>query len=262
MKIIAINGSHKGKNGNTDVMVKAFLKGAKEAGAEIENIYLSDKNINHCKDCKACWFKNPGHCIIKDDMEEIMYKFKNADITILATPLYFDNISSMLATFMDRLFALITPYSEKDENGETRHAKVYESAPKLIMMSSCGYPERTNFQVISNWIKRAARNMGTEVIGEIYTSQSALIRSKSEKIHPILLKYIELLERSGREIATQIKLSEEIKKQLEQKFISDEIYNEQNNKYIDDILNKQKKVKQLIDINLNLLIKCLKKVKK
>ena len=217
MKIIAINGSHKGKNGNTDVMVRAFLKGAEEAGAEIENIYLSEKNINHCKACNACWFKNPGHCIIKDDMEEILNKFLNADISILATPLYFSNISSMLATFMDRLFSLTTPYFEKDENGETRHIKVFESAPKLIMLSNCAYPERTHFQVISNWIKRAAPNASTEVIGEIYTSQAAFIRSKTEEIQPILSEYFETLERAGMEIVTKMKLSEKTKKQLEKK---------------------------------------------
>ena len=238
MKIIAINGSHEGKNGNTDAMVTAFLKGAEGAGGEITNIYLSEKNIKHCKACKVCFFKTLGHCVIKDDMEEIMYKFQNADIGILATPIYFDNISSMLATFMDRLFALITPYSEKDKNGETRHVKLYSSSPKLIMMSSCGYPERSHFQVISNWIKRAARNMGTEVIDEIYTSQGALLRSKADEIHPMLLKYVESLEKAGMEIVTEMKLREETKKQLEQKFISDEIYIEQTNKYIDNILNK------------------------
>jgi multimeric flavodoxin WrbA len=240
MKIIAINGSHKGKNGNTDEMVKAFLKGAQEAGAEFENIYLSDKNINHCKVCNACWFQNPGHCIIKDDMEEIMNKFLNADICIIATPLYFDNISSKLTTFMDRLFSLTTPYFEKSKNGETRHMKVFESAPKLIMMSNCAYPERTHFQVISNWIKRVARNASTEVIGEIYTSQSAFIRSKKEEIQPILLKYMGTLEIAGMEIVTEMKLSEEIKKQLEQKFVSDEIYIEQTSKNLRNILNSTK----------------------
>ena len=48
---------------------------------------------------------------------------------------------------MDRLLVLTTPCFGKDENGETRHIKVYESAPKLIMMSNCAYPERTHFQV-------------------------------------------------------------------------------------------------------------------
>ena len=60
MKIVVINGSPNGKNSNTDVMVRAFLKGAQEAGAETLSIFLSEKEIKHCKGCHICWTKGPG----------------------------------------------------------------------------------------------------------------------------------------------------------------------------------------------------------
>jgi multimeric flavodoxin WrbA len=83
MKITAINGSPHGKEGITNIMVSAFLKGAQEAGAEIVNIFLAEKEINHCKACNSCWFATPGQCIIQDDMAEILSLGQGTDILVL-----------------------------------------------------------------------------------------------------------------------------------------------------------------------------------
>jgi putative NADPH-quinone reductase len=236
MKIVAINGSHKGKSGNTDIMLTAFLKGAQEAGAETANILLVEKEIKYCKACKACWFNSSGQCVIKDDMAGIMSLMEGADICILATPIYFDNISSRLKVFMDRLMVTVSPYWEKDKDGECRHLTAH-SSPKLIMLSNCGYPERTHFQVISHWIRRVARNMNTDVIGEIYASQGTLLSNQVAELNHIISNYIQLLEEAGREIVTDMRLSEGTKKLLEQNFISDEIYIQEVKKYVDSMLN-------------------------
>ena len=88
MKIIALNGSPRGHKGNTEVILKQFLKGCESAGAKTETIYLKDKNIKHCCGCFTCWEKTPGKCIYKDDMEDLLVKVSKADIIVYATPLY------------------------------------------------------------------------------------------------------------------------------------------------------------------------------
>lgn len=237
MKVVAINGSHKGKSGNTDLMVTAFLKGAQEAGAETVNIFLAEKEIKHCKACKACWFIHSGKCVIKDDMDEIMSLMEGADIRILATPIYFDNISSKLKVFIDRLMVTVSPYWEKDKDGECRHLTRHVS-PKLMMIANCGYPERSHFQVISHWIKRVARNANTEVIGEIYASQGALLSTKVDELQPIISKYLQALETAGKEIINDMRLSDKTKTLLEQNFIPDDIYSQEVKKYVDSALKK------------------------
>lgn len=237
MKIAVINGSHRGKDGNTNIMVTALLKGAHEAGAETVNIFLAEKEIKYCRACKACWFKSPGQCVIKDDMAEIITLMEGADIRVLATPLYFDNISSMLKVFMDRMIVTASPYWGTDKAGECRHLTT-TLPPKLIMIANCGYPERSHFQVISHWIRRYARNINTEIIGEIYASQGALLNTREDEVIPIISSYLKMLEVAGQEIATDMKLTEETAKLLGNNFIPNEIYIQEVKRYVDAILKK------------------------
>lgn len=237
MKIAAINGSHVGKFGNTNVMVTAFLKGAQASGAKTVNILLAEKDIKYCRACKACWFTSPVKCVLRDDMAEIKSLMAGADVWLWATPLYFDNISSMLKTFIDRLMVMGSPYWTTDDDGECRHLTAI-SMPKLMMVANCGYPERSHFQVISHWINRLARNLGTEVIGEIYASEGALLNTRIEKIHPIISDYLQVLEAAGEEIATKLSLSPKTSNLLEQPFIPALDYIHGVRQYVDTMLHK------------------------
>lgn len=239
MKIVAINGSPKGKSSNTNRMVTALLKGAQEAGAETVNVFLVEKNIKYCTGCQSCRYVNPGQCVLEDDMAEIIALCEGADVRVLATPLYTDIISSRLKVFMERMIVTINPYFQKDENGECRHVKGNAVlTPKLMMIANSGFPERSQFQLMSHWIKRVARNMDTEVIGEIYCAQGAILQSKKEVVRPMVLNYINALEEAGKEIAINMSLSEKTKKLLEQRFIPDEIYIKNYNSRIDAVFPK------------------------
>lgn len=239
MKVIAINGSPKGQSSNTNIMVNAFLAGAEEAGAKTDNIFLAEKNINHCRGCFSCWLNEEKKCVIKDDMEEVLGGLLGVDILVLASPLYFDNISGILKTFMDRSIVGADPHFDKDANGECRHFKLPDvPSPKLVMISNCGFPERSHFQVISHWIKRAALNMHTEVIGEIYATQGGLLSTDIEGLRPVINNYLSYLKKAGQEIAIKMKISEETNKVLEQNFVPEEIYIREANLYFDSLLNK------------------------
>lgn len=226
MKIVAINGSPKGKDSNTNIMVSAFLKGAQEAEAETINIFLAEKEIKYCKGCLSCRF-NHGECVLNDDMAEIQSLENGVDVLLLATPLYVNDISGTLKVYMDRsiMKSHDRGYMEKDAVGEYRSPKSAEIlVPKLVMMANCTNTGRSHFQVISLWIKRTALSMHTEVIGEIYAPQGGLLTSKNERVQPIISNYLQLLEKAGKEIATNMSLSKETEKLLEKSFFSDELY--------------------------------------
>ena len=89
MKVTVFSGSHKGREGNTLIIVEEFLKGAEEAGAETENVILAEKNIRYCKGKFECWLKTPGKCSIHDDMDDLLPRFLDSDIAVFACPVYF-----------------------------------------------------------------------------------------------------------------------------------------------------------------------------
>jgi putative NADPH-quinone reductase len=237
MKIVAINGSPRGKASNTNIMVTSFLKGAQESGAEITNVFLAEKDIKYCKGCLSCRI-NHGQCMINDDMAEILSLENGADVLLLATPLYVHEISGTLKVYMDRrlMNAKGQGYMEKDATGEYRGVETTEiQIPKLVMMSNCFNTGRYQFQVISLWIQRTALGMHTEVIGEIYAPQGALLTSTNEKVQPIISNYLKLLEKAGKEISTDMSLSEETEKLLEKSFFPDELYIQGLNRQIDSM---------------------------
>ena len=104
-KIIVLNGSPR-KNGNTSALVKAFREGAESAGHSVTEFWLEGMNINGCRGCCAGG-KNPeSPCVQKDDMAQIYLAYKEADVVVLASQLYYWPISGQLKCAFDRLFAV------------------------------------------------------------------------------------------------------------------------------------------------------------
>lgn len=96
-KVLILSGSPR-KGGNSDTLCDEFARGARESGHAVEKIRVSEKNIG----CYAC--KN-GPCIQHDDMGEILQKIIDADVLVLASPVYFYSICAQLKALIDRTVA-------------------------------------------------------------------------------------------------------------------------------------------------------------
>ena len=103
MKILVLNGSLR-CGGNTDFLVDAFRKGAEEKGHEVKRIDLRDLKIADCKGCGACK-GNGGNCVNQDDMQKVYPLLKAAEVVILASPIYYWNLTGLLQTTISRFYA-------------------------------------------------------------------------------------------------------------------------------------------------------------
>ena len=102
MKNVLIISSSPRKNGNSELLCKEFLEGASESGHHVEMVRLSEKKIGYCQGCYVC--RKRGKCVQEDDMPELLEKMKQADVLVLASPVYFYSMTAQLKTFIDRLF--------------------------------------------------------------------------------------------------------------------------------------------------------------
>ncbi len=103
MKVLGLFGSPR-RGGNTEILLEEALKGAEREGAEIERLYLSDLKITPCTECHGC--DSTGDCVILDEMQKIYPKLLEADIIILASPIFFYGVTAWAKTLIDRSQAL------------------------------------------------------------------------------------------------------------------------------------------------------------
>lgn len=110
-KVLIISASPR-KGGNSDSLCDQFLLGAKEAGHNVEKIFLRDCKINYCMGCGVC--NNTHTCVQKDDMKDLLEKMVKADVLVLATPVYFYTMDGQLKTFIDRCVSRYTEMTNKE----------------------------------------------------------------------------------------------------------------------------------------------------
>lgn len=150
--ILILNGSPR-KNGNTSALVEAFARGAEEGGSKVVPVFLGDMTIHGCKGCFGGG-KNPDSpCVQKDDMEKLYPVYRQADVVVLASPLYYWSISGQLKTAFDRLFAV----AECDPG--------YRNPPKesVLLMAAEGH----GFEESLYWYDRLEQHIGWKSLGKV-----------------------------------------------------------------------------------------------
>jgi multimeric flavodoxin WrbA len=104
MFVLGLMGSPR-LQGNTDLLLAAFLDGAQAKGAEVLKVDVAFKNIAPCQECRFC--EEHGFCRQHDDdMKEIYHLLRRADVVVIATPIFFYGPSTQLKALIDRSQAL------------------------------------------------------------------------------------------------------------------------------------------------------------
>lgn len=103
MKVLGIMGSPR-RGGNTELLLDEALRGAESQGAVVEKIVVDRLEIAPCREYYGCL--RDGYCVIRDDMDSIYPKLLEADIVIVASPMFFYGLTSQLKALIDRCQAL------------------------------------------------------------------------------------------------------------------------------------------------------------
>ncbi|MBN2060594.1 MAG: flavodoxin family protein [Deltaproteobacteria bacterium] len=103
MKVLGIYGSPR-KGGNTDQLLNEALNGAKSSGADISTIFVRRLKISGCLECGGC--DRTGKCVVQDEMQVVYPLLEEADVIILASPVFFYGISAQAKALVDRCQAM------------------------------------------------------------------------------------------------------------------------------------------------------------
>jgi len=103
MRVLGIYGSPR-VQGNTDLLLDRALEGARSAGAEIDTLHARSLRFSGCLECGGC--DATGHCVVRDDMQEVYPLLEQADSIVVAAPVFFYNVPAQLKALIDRSQAM------------------------------------------------------------------------------------------------------------------------------------------------------------
>lgn len=215
--VLAISGSLR-KPSFTEKMLDLCIEGMGE-DIEVKKFYPHKMNIGPCTSCWSCWGKkNPGVCARKDDFQEILDVYKQADYFLLAAPLYIFSFPATVKNVIDRFFILLEPAQVKSSRGFTEHPKRFDRRPKTVLISSCGFPEIENFDLLRQYFRKISDEMGWTWSGEILISASGIANAPK-----LFDRKYELIKKAGAELVKG-RISKETTDEIAEPVMSSEDY--------------------------------------
>ena len=202
--VLAINGSARMEKGDTQKILTAFLDGMKDAGATTETLFAKRYKIRPCLGDFDCWYEKVGQCIQKDDMEQLLPKFREADILVLAIPIYFP-LPGEIQNMLNRLMPLIEPLLEFHD-GRTR-AKFHDDVKisKIVLVSTGGWWEKENMTLIVDFVDHMAKDSNVEFSGSLLRPHAFLMKQYEEQAAEIL----DAAKKAGVQLIKDGKMSED-----------------------------------------------------
>ncbi|HHX65005.1 MAG TPA: flavodoxin family protein [Chloroflexi bacterium] len=125
MRVVGVIGSPR-RAGNTELIVAEVLRGAADAGAQVERYRLTDMNVSPCQACNRC--RTLKRCRIDDDMRTLYDEMLSAGALVLGTPIYYWGPSAQFKAFLDRWYAI-------DQEG------IREALADKLVLLVCAYAD-------------------------------------------------------------------------------------------------------------------------
>lgn len=178
MKIVCLLGSPRPK-GNSTAIAGRLCSAAETLGAEVQVFALNKLKYRGCQACMTCKTKLEK-CVLKDDLSEVLEAVRRADVLVMATPVYYGDVSSQLKAFIDRTFSFLTPDYTTNPNPSR-----LSPGKKLVLIQTQGNPDETSFNDVFprydyffKWYgfndNRLIRACGVHDKGEVETRQDVM----------------------------------------------------------------------------------------
>ncbi|MHC4591061.1 MAG: flavodoxin family protein, partial [Planctomycetota bacterium] len=209
MKVLAINGSPRGRTSNTRRLLGPLLEGMREEGADVEELYLADLDVRPCMGCFSCWVRTPGRCVQQDDMAGLHEKMLASDAFVLGFGLYISSAPAGVQAALERMLPLAEPWLV-ERGGATAHPSRHPGRSwRWAVVCNCGFPEQEQFGPL------AARfgQMGVQPIFMAAGEFLPYMESAPEMAEP-LEALLSALRGAGKELARTGSIPEKLRANL------------------------------------------------
>lgn len=228
MKILAINGSHRGNKGVTSFLIQQLFQSAQIAGAACEEVILSQLKINHCLGCLQC--HRPEHllrCVWddKDDVRSVFEKIRAADLVIYASPVYVFGLSGLMKTFLDR-------FNANGNCGELaiansglffHHIQPDVCSKPFVSLICCDNVEDETPRSARDYFRTFSRFMDAPHVGELIRKSSHLvletINKPTTQADPVITQILQSYATAGEELAISGRISQKTQARANQDII-------------------------------------------
>jgi len=170
MNVMAIVGSPR-RGGNTELLVDRVIEGCRSRDdANIEKVFIADRNIQYCSGCLTCTFPPPGtgKCVLRDDMDILIEQVRESDAFIFGTPNHMRTVSAPLLNFLARMLPLLRYEIEYDGAGNmigaTGVSKIENR--KAVMVISQGDPFFSS-SLVHIVLERNLRDFRLKLVGDV-----------------------------------------------------------------------------------------------
>ncbi|KGK99662.1 flavodoxin [Methanococcoides methylutens] len=195
VKILGVGGSPR-KNGNTDILLDTFLKGAESEGAETKKLHLRDYSIESCIGCEAC--RKAGTCTQFHDGMNLLYpEIEASNGLILGSPTYNYNITAPMKSFIDRLYPF---YNFAEERPGPYSSKLGDQGRKALVFTVCEQVKAEEMGFTLEALGMPLEALGYEVL-EKFLSTGCFRKGEVLKDEDILEKAFE----SGKKMALALR---------------------------------------------------------
>jgi multimeric flavodoxin WrbA len=159
MKISCLIGSPR-KNSNSAAIAARFTETAASMGAKVDAVVLNQLNYRGCQGCMGCKTTS-DKCVLKDDLAGVLESLKEADIIVMALPVYCSDVPGQFKCFLDRTYSYMKP----DYLSNSNPSRV-PPGKKLVFILTQGAPVEDLFADIpQRYLGFLKRSMG---FGETY----------------------------------------------------------------------------------------------
>ncbi|HNR12538.1 MAG TPA: flavodoxin family protein [Thermodesulfobacteriota bacterium] len=173
IRVVAITGTYR-KGGIIDKAVDEILASAREGGAEAIKIYLIDKQIEFCRNCRTCTQEKGerrGQCCILDDMGGILEQIGHADAIVLASPVNFGTVTAVMKRFIERLICF--SYWPWGANApKPRSNRKDKRAVVVVSSAAPSFLARLSTSVVA-LLKTSASLLGARTVGVLFIGLAA-----------------------------------------------------------------------------------------